>query len=160
MCSSVDPTNLTYGINVMNIIAYGSLMDLNSLETTLGRPATLTKISVRGVRRVFNAPFGRYAFLNLQTDQTSFIEAAYFTLAPLELRKFNRREAGSVLQVLQPGYFAFVWPQSISEELPVLQSYLNICTTAAAKLAINMSIGLIKPKVILNDTINPLYKIT
>ena len=52
----------------MNIIAYGSLMNQFSLEATLGRPAKLTKITIPGYSRIFNAPFDGHAFLNLQAS--------------------------------------------------------------------------------------------
>ena len=94
----------------MNIVAYGSLMCRGSLESTLGRPAALTKITVPGWRRVFNAAFDEYAYLNLRPDPGGAIEAGFLDMDAAELRLFDEREAGSELTELAPGYLAFVWP--------------------------------------------------
>jgi hypothetical protein len=68
----------------MKIIAYGSLMKQNSLETTLRRPAKLNKTTVAGWKRVFNAPFDGYAFLNLVASPAVTIESAWFEASSSE----------------------------------------------------------------------------
>lgn len=141
----------------MNIIVYGSLMNQVSLESTLGRPATLTKTEVLGYARIFNAPFDGYAFFNLQADPASFIEVAYFELEGEELVKFAEREAGSDLIEVKPGYFAFVWPANYTQELAVLQSYIDLCQEGADALGIDMQKGLISPQLVVDDTLEPLY---
>ncbi|HEX3082842.1 MAG TPA: gamma-glutamylcyclotransferase family protein [Candidatus Saccharimonadia bacterium] len=142
---------------MMKIITYGSLMNQASLEVTLGRPAMLTKIVIQGYRRVFNAPFDGYAFLNLASDLSAFLEAAWFEIEEAELSKFAVREAGSQLVKVRPGFMAFIWPQSATQNLPVLQSYINFCEQGAQALDIDMKRGLIKPRRIRNDTAQPLY---
>lgn len=141
----------------MNIIAYGSLMNKNSLEKTLGRHATLKKIIVPNVKRFFNAPFGDYAFLNLLPDKKNFIEAAYFCLSRDELGRFSEREAGSTLQELLPGFFAFIWPDANCRELPVLQSYITFCSEGALQNKISFWQGTYQPHLVINDLNNPLY---
>lgn len=142
----------------MKIIAYGSLMNQASLEATLNRPAQLEKLVVPDVSRIFNASFEGYAYLNLQRDSNSAIEAAYFSLEPPELTNFALREAGSILIEVLPGYFAFTWPVTDIEILPVLQSYLDTCQAGAAQLNINMACGLITPGTIIDDRALPIYR--
>ncbi|MDB5179153.1 MAG: hypothetical protein JWN01_1096 [Patescibacteria group bacterium] len=141
----------------MNIIVYGSLMKQASLEATLGRTAVLTKVTVPGYNRVFNAPFDNYAFLNLQFAVDAYIEAAYFELKPAEIANFGEREAGSELVEVKPGFFAFIWPADYVAELPVLQSYVNFCEEGASVLGIDMRQGFITPQTIVDDTLKPLY---
>jgi hypothetical protein len=142
----------------MNIIAYGSLMNQSSLERTLKRPALLTKTTISGWKRVFNAPFDNYAFLNISREPGMTIEAGSFELNPSELTLFTEREAGSVLAEALPGYFAFVWPDDYCQSLPVLLSYINVCANGAQELGINFTLGLVWPCSVINDTNNPAYR--
>lgn len=141
----------------MKLIAYGSLMNQTSLAETLGRQAKLRKIQVMGYQRVFNAPFDDYAFLNLTPARNESIDAAYFYLDRTELPLFAEREAGSSLVEILPGYFAFIWGCPSSTELPVLQSYIEVCVAGANTLGIDFWRGLIPPGQIVNDTRRPLY---
>lgn len=141
----------------MKIIAYGSLMSQKSLEKTLKRPTKLIKIRLCGWTRVFNAPFDGYAFLNLQKSDGETIETAYFKINPDEIAKFAEREAGSDLTEVKPGYFAFIWSTDKCQNLPVLQSYVNICEQGAISLKINFWIGTRKPKKTVDDQKNPKY---
>jgi len=141
----------------MKIIAYGSLMNQASLESTLGRPAQLQTIGVPGYRRVFNAPFDGFAFLNLQRVPGSSLDAAWFELSEAETAKFAEREARSELLELVPGCYAFVWPNRLTRDLPVLQSYINVCRTGATALGINFAKGLTAPTSVIDDVRSPLY---
>lgn len=132
-------------------------MNGSSLKSTLGRPATLTGLTVTGWRRVFNAPFDGYAYLNLRPAPESLIEAASFELDPDELRQFDEREAGSELIELLPGYFAFVWPAGLCRELPVLESYIAVCRQGAGELGIDLTLGTDWPPDIVDDSADPLY---
>ena len=128
----------------MKIIAYGSLMNQTSLEKTLRRPANLCKIIVPEFGRVFNAPFGLYAYLNLQ-KMPGQMEAAIFEMAQSELRKFDVREAGAELVEIIPEYFTFIWPKDYCLNLPVLQEYIDICLEGAASLDISFWLNTRKP---------------
>lgn len=141
----------------MNIIAYGSLMKQSSLETTLGRPTPLSKIVLPGVQRVFNVPFDGYAFLNLQINRKSTIEAAYFSIDPNEINHFALREANSDLIEICPGYFAFTWRSSRTQNLPVLQSYIALCQFGADEMNLNFERGLIVPSIVFEDLQQPQY---
>jgi hypothetical protein len=142
----------------VNIVAYGSLMHRHSLEATLGRPATLTKITIPGWRRVFDAAFGDgFAYLNLRPALRTQVEAAYFTLDGAELRLFAQREEGSDLTEVLPGYHAFVWPRERCRDLPVLCSYIDICRRGAAELGVSLSAGTTWPSTVHNDSAAPLY---
>ncbi len=121
----------------MNIVAYGSLMNRSSLEKTLERQTELAPIQIHGFRRVFNAPFDGYGFLNLVPSDGSVVEAAYFELVPHELEKFKKREEGSVMCECTPGFFAFYWEHG-QDNLPVLQSYIDVCESGANELGIDM----------------------
>lgn len=142
----------------MNIIAYGSLLNKQSLETTLQRKTKLNKIIIPRYERIFNAPFGEYSFLNLQKNKTSFIETAYFVLKENEIEKFKEREAGSDLVEVLPTYFAFIWPEQYCNTLPVLQSYIDVWAKGAEQLKIDIWKNTIKPVVIEDDRKNPRYK--
>lgn len=142
----------------MKIIAYGSLMNQKSLENTLQRSVELNVITVPNVQRIFNAPFDNYAFLNIENVKGVSIEAAYFELKPNETKKFTEREEGSEIIEVLPGYFAFVWPKAYSQELPVLQSYIDICLAGCRELNIDLWGGTKVPQAIVDDTSNPLYK--
>lgn len=142
----------------MNVIAYGSLMSQPSLELTLKRPAQLIKISVPNWKRVFNAPFDGYAFLNLQAEPSCTIEAAYFKLKPAEAKLFAEREAGSSLVEVMPRFFGFVWPDECCQKLPVLQSYIDVCRRGASELGLNFSSGLDWPTMVIDDSENPVYR--
>ncbi len=142
----------------MNIIAYGSLLNKQSLETTLQRKTKLNKIILPDYERIFNAPFGEYSFLNLQKNKTSYIETAYFVLKENEIAKFKEREAGSDLIEVLPMYFAFIWPEQYCKILPVLQSYIDICEKGAEQLKIDIWRNIIKPDVIEDDRRNPRYR--
>jgi hypothetical protein len=141
----------------MNIIAYGSLMNKKSLEKTLKRKIQLSKVILTGYERIFNAPFGEYAFLNLQKNKNNSIEVAYFIIKENELKKFAKREEGSELIEVTDNYFAFIWPSNKCKELPVLQSYLDVCEKGAEELEINIWKGAIMPFKIINDKSNPFY---
>jgi hypothetical protein len=142
----------------VNIVAYGSLMHRPSLEMTLARRSLLTKITIPGWRRVFDAAFpDGFAYLNLRPARGSQIEAAYFTLDAAELRLFAQREEGSDLVEVVPGYHAFVWPRARCRDLPVLCSYIDICRRGAAELDVSLSTGTTWPSIIHNDTSAPLY---
>jgi hypothetical protein len=141
----------------MKIIAYGSLMNQKSLEKTLGRPAKLTNITLKGWARVFNAPFDGYAFLNLQQSPGKTIKVAYFEIYADEIAKFAKREAGSDLVEVKKGYFAFVWPAGKCQTLPVLQSYIDICRQGAVDLEIDFQNNTILPIKILDDRQAPKY---
>ena len=142
----------------MKIIAYGSLMNSDSLAASLGRPAHLTKITVHGYSRVFNAPFDGYAFLNLKPTPEESIEAAYFELQRPELAHFAVREAGAEIIEIIPNFYAFIWSLSLAPEIPVLQSYINFCDSAARAMGINFWHGLIMPtSTIIDDREKPLY---
>lgn len=141
----------------MKIIAYGSLLNSGSLAKTLGRVAELKPIELAGYARVFNAPFGEYAFFNLVSEPESVIEAAYFELAETEVERFMEREKGSqVLEVL-PDYYAFVWPEANCRELPVLQSYIDVCQSGCDELKIDLWPGTKMPAVVVDDRQAPLY---
>jgi hypothetical protein len=141
----------------MKIIAYGSLMNRSSLESVLCRPAPLSKITVSGWRRIFNAPFDGYAYLNLAASPGGTIEAAYFELDPADLGLFAEREAGAELVEVVPEFHAFVWPESDCRELPALRSYMEVCSRAAGDLGINFAAGLDWPQAVVDDTENPQY---
>jgi hypothetical protein len=142
----------------MKLIAYGSLMSKPSLRQTLTRTATLKPIRLSGWRRVFDAPFDGYAFLNLKRDPRANIEAAYFEISDHELILFAEREAGSQLVEVMPEFYAFVWPQSYCQILPALRSYIQLCELAAKRLKLNFAVGLDQPAVVIEDLSNPLYK--
>ena len=74
-------------------------MNRSSLESTLGRSAPLATMAFPGWRRVFNAPFDDYSYLNLRPVPGAITEAAYFELDAAELGLFDEREAGSELGV-------------------------------------------------------------
>ncbi|GEM_PF-2470542 len=141
----------------MNIVAYGSLMNQASLNTTLQRPTLLTKLVVPGVARIFNAPFGEFNYLNLETDVASSIEAAYFTITQSELTKFAERESGSIVIEIMSGYFVFIWPSKSPRTLPVPRSYIDLCRSGAKDLNINFDRGLIIPRNIFDDQLEPVY---
>jgi hypothetical protein len=142
----------------VNIVAYGSLMHRASLEATLRRPATLTKVTIPGWRRVFDAAFpDGFAYLNLRPAVSSQIQAAYFTLAAAELSLFAEREEGAALTEVAGGYHAFVWPRERCRDLPVLCSYIDICRRGAAELGISLSAGTTWPATVRNDSAAPLY---
>jgi len=143
----------------MKVIAYGSLMNRRSLESVVRRPAPLSKVTVSGWRRIFNAPFDGYAFLNLQPAEGRRVEAAYFELDPAEQQLFDEREAGADLVEVARGFHAFVWPEDYCRELPALQSYVDFCSCAADELGVNFTAGLDWPKIIIDDTGNPLYRL-
>ena len=67
----------------MKTVVYGSLMNQSSLESVVHRPTRLSKIIIPGWKRVFNAPFDGYAFLNLQPTLDGIIEAVYLNLIRL-----------------------------------------------------------------------------
>ena len=142
----------------MNIVAYGSLMCRSSLESTLRRPAVLAALTVPGWRRVFNAAFDDYAYLNLLPVTGTVIEAASFALDPAELPLFGEREAGSELIEVTPGYFAFVWPGAQCRELPVLRSYIDICRRGADELGIDFVTGTDWPLDVVDDAGDPAYR--
>ncbi len=146
-------------MTVMNVVAYGSLMYRPSLEATLRRPAGLTRITIPGWRRVFNAPFpDGLSYLNIQPALSTQLEAAYFTVDRSELPLFADREAGSELVEVMSGYHAFVWPRTAWRELPVLRSYLDVCRRGAAGLGVNLDLGTTWPLVVRDDTANPVYR--
>jgi hypothetical protein len=143
----------------MNVVAYGSLMYRPSLEATLRRPAALTRITIPGWRRVFNASFpDGLCYLNIAPALSSQMEAAYFTAEPAELALFADREAGSQLVEVLPGYHAFVWPRQAWRELPVLRSYLDVCRRGAADLGINLDLGTTWPAAVRDDSARPGYR--
>lgn len=141
----------------MKIIAYGSLQNKESLQATLERPVSYEAIEVRGYQKVFNAPFGGYAFLNLEEKQNSSFQCLYFEIQPDELSKFDEREAGSELIEIMPGYWAFVWPTNYCRNLPVLKSYIEVCQDAAQQNKFDFWQGTQQPKEILDDKTRPLY---
>jgi hypothetical protein len=141
----------------MNIIAYGSLMNQPSLEKSLGRQASLYPITLLGYERIFNAPFGHYAFLNLQPAKNTTTEVAYFNLNTDEVEKFSIREQGSDLVEVESDYYAFLWPIAKGKLLPVLQSYIDVCQTGADHIGINLWRNTIQPTVIIDDSRDPLY---
>jgi hypothetical protein len=141
----------------MNIIAYGSLMNQAQLTSTLGRPARLRPVELPGYARVFNAPFDGFAFLNLIEAAGTAIEVASFEITPRELPRFAEREAGSQLVPVLAGYYAFVWPEECTAELPVLQSYLAVCAEGAQALGLDVDRGLIAPARVVDDLRQPLY---
>jgi len=143
----------------VNVVAYGSLMHRPSLEATLRRPAALTRITMPGWRRVFNAAFSDgLAYLNLQRALSSQIEAAFFTVDRSELPLFADREAGAELVEVMTGYHAFVWPERHCVELPVARSYVEVCRRGAADLGIDLSMGTTWPVTVLDDTDLPRYR--
>jgi hypothetical protein len=141
----------------LKIIGYGSLLSRSSLESTLRRPAPLTKTTVTGWRRVFNAEFGGYAFGNLRRDPEAIIEAAFFELAAAEVDLFADREKGSELAEVAPGYFAFVWPDGRCRDLPVLRSYIDVCRRGAGEMGIDIERGTDWPGVVVDDSAAPAY---
>ena len=141
----------------MKFVVYGALMNRSSLESVVGPSAPLSKIVVPGWKRVFNAPFDGYAFLNLTPAAGSKIEAAYFRLDPAMLERFAEREAGSELVEVVPGFHAFVWPEPYCRELPTLRSYIDVCSHAARDLGIDLTLGLDWPRNVVDDTENPQY---
>lgn len=143
----------------MKIVAYGSLMSRSSLESVVRRPSSFGKIIIPGWKRVFNAPFDGYAFLNLQPTPDCKIEAVYFELDPTELQLFDVREAGAELVEVVPGFYAFVWPDDYCRDLPALRSYIDICSQAARELGIDFTVGLDWPETVVDDTENPEYRL-
>jgi hypothetical protein len=141
----------------MKIIAYGSLLNAQSLEKTLGRKSKLIPIEVKCVKRIFDAPFDGYAFLNLELDKNSSIDAAYFELNKNEIEKFAKREAGSVLYEIEKGLFFFQWQKNTNAHLPVLQSYINVCADGASALDIDFWKGTVEPSIIIDDLLDPQY---
>lgn len=144
----------------MKIVAYGSLQNKVSLEATLGRPVSYDVITVEGYQKVFNAPFGDYAFLNLQKNVESSFDCLYFDIDPTELDKFAVREAGSELVEIMPSYWAFIWPSDYCRDLPVLKSYIDVCEVAAKQNELYLWQGAVLPCEVINDTQKPLYKVT
>jgi hypothetical protein len=143
----------------MKVVAYGSLMHRPSLEATLRRPAALTRITIPGWRRVFNAPFpDGLSYLNIVPALSGQLEAGYFTADAAELPLFAGREAGSELVEVMTGYHAFVWPPGAWGELPVLRSYLQVCREGAASLGVNLKLGTTWPAVVHDDSAKPLYR--
>ncbi len=132
-------------------------MNLKSLEKTLKRKVSLKKTSILGYQRVFNAPFGPYAFLNLEKKKGAIIDAAYFEISETELLLFTKREEGSKLIEVRRGYFAFIWPSGQCKVLPVVQSYLDVCLDGAKRLNIDFWKNTIKPITIINDRDDPKY---
>jgi hypothetical protein len=141
----------------MKIVAYGSLMNRISLERTMKRPVKLSEIIISGYRRIYNAPFDGFSYLNIQYQQGITMEAAYFALHADEIELFKEREAGSLLVGVLPGYFAFQWPLTLCKELSVPRSYITICEQGARELGINMWKGTLLPKEITEDTGDPVY---
>ena len=141
----------------MIIIGYGSLMSKTSLQSTLGRPASLRKTTLTGYARIFNAPFDGYAFLNLTASPGTMLEVAEFDITPPELELFAVREAGSVLIEVSSSKYAFVWPDTATAELAVLRSYVDHCRQGAGELGINFHAGLILPERIEDDMQAPIY---
>jgi hypothetical protein len=143
----------------MKVVAYGSLMHRPSLEATLRRPAALTRITIPGWRRVFNAPFpDGLSYLNIAPALSGQIEAGYFTVEAAELPLFADREAGSELVEVMSGYHAFVWPRPAWRELPVPRSYLEVCRQGADGLGVNLELGTTWPAVVHDDSAGPLYR--
>ena len=142
----------------MTILAYGSLMNQKSLEKTLQRKTQLTPITVPNTQRRFNAPFGDYAFLNIGFDDNCSIEAAYFELGSNEVGKFAEREEGAELIEVLPSMYAFIWPVEYCQELPVLQSYIDVCTSGCRELGISFWPGTNMPEKIIDDSSRPLYQ--
>jgi hypothetical protein len=142
----------------MNIVAYGSLMKQSGLESVLRRSAPLSKITITGWKRIFNAPFDDYAFLNLQRAPGVEIEAAYFELEPAELELFAEREAGAELVEVKAGFFAFVWPQDYCRDLPTLRSYIHVCSDGANELGIDFMVGMDWPQTVVDDAHDPIYR--
>lgn len=132
-------------------------MKQSSLESAVQRPALLRKITVTGWKRVFNAPFDDYAFLNLQRAPGVEIEAAYFELEPAEVELFAEREAGAELVEVKAGFFAFVWPQDYCRDLPALRSYIDVCSEGASELGIDFTVGTDWPQTVVDDTRDPIY---
>src|SRR5581483_11787249 len=119
---------------------------------------TLTRVTIPGWRRVFNAAFpDGLSYLNLVPALSSQVEAAWFRLAPDELALFAEREAGSDLTEVIPGYHAFTWPASRCRELPVLRSYLDVCARGAAELGLDLATGTAWPATVHDDSGRPLY---
>jgi hypothetical protein len=144
---------------VMKVVAYGSLMHRPSLEATLRRPAALTRITIPGWRRVFNAPFpDGLSYLNIAPALSGQIEAGYFTVEAAELPLFADREAGSELVEVMSGYHAFVWPRPAWRELPVLRSYLEVCRQGADGLGVSLELGTTGPAVVHDDSAGPQYR--
>lgn len=141
----------------MKIVGYGSLLSRASLESTLRRPAPLTKTAVTGWRRVFNAEFGAYSFANLRRDPGAVIEAAFFELDPAEVGLFADREEGSELAEVAPGYFAFVWPDGRCRDLPVLRSYIDVCRRGAEETGVDIELGTVWPEIVVDDSAAPAY---
>ena len=142
---------------LIKVLAYGSLMQLESLVRSLGRPAELTPLTVIGYARTYNSPFSGLGYLNLVARTGSRIEAAYFELSGSELALFAEREAGSDLIEVTPGLFAFVWPPQLCEELPVPMSYIAFCALGAIQLGISLISGWLMPRTVMYDIPNPLY---
>lgn len=143
----------------MKVVVYGSLMNRSSLESVVRRPAPLSTIAISGWKRIFNAPFDGYAFLNLQPDESVEIEAGYFELDPAERHLFAEREAGADLIEVMSGFYAFIWPEYCCRELPALRSYIDICSNAASDLGVDFAVGLDWPSVVVDDTKNPEYRL-
>jgi len=133
-------------------------MNRSSLESTLGRSAPLATMAFPGWRRVFNAPFDDYSYLNLRPVPGAITEAAYFELDAAELGLFDEREAGSELIELTSAYFAFVWPAACCRELPVLRSYINVCRRGADELGVDFTAGTDWPALVVDDTADPIYR--
>lgn len=142
----------------MKIIAYGSLMNKKSLFKTLSKKVKIKKIDIQNFERVFNAPFGDFAYLNLRAKTGGKIEACYFEIGKKDLSEFLKREEGSNLVEIMPGFFAFVWPKEKCAKLPVLLSYIKTCEAGAKNLGIDFWSGTTRPKKIVNDLANPLYE--
>jgi hypothetical protein len=143
----------------MKIVTYGSLQNKASLEATLSRPVSYGVITIEGYQKIFNAPFGDYAFLNLQKNQSSSFSCLYFEIEPNELTKFAKREAGSDLVEIMPGYRAFIWPTNYCRNLPVLRSYIQLCELAAKQNKLDFWQGTVLPSEVINDAQKPLYKV-
>jgi len=132
-------------------------MNKDSLKKTLERDAILCKLVIPGYRRVFNAPFGSYAFLNLEKCDARSTEVLYFTIDRRELKLFQERERGSKLVEIRKGYYAFVWPEEKCAKLPVLQSYVDICSEGASNMGIDFWKNTVKPSKIVDDRKSPRY---
>lgn len=127
-------------------------------KKTLGRKTKLLKLTLNGYARIFNAKFDNFAFLNIQKIPGQKIEAGYFEIDASEVKLFEKREAGSRLVKVKSDFYAFIWPEYLTAELPVLFSYVNACVNGANELKINFWQGTKWPKQIIDDRLSPLYE--
>lgn len=158
---------------MINMIGYGSLMNVESLESTVLRPVRDMHVMwLPGWNRVFDAGDGAYSYLNIRPNPLGKIQVVSFAITRAELEVLQGREASGVLTQVFPEvhpkfkdrtYWTFIWPQSQIQDgkvRPVLQSYIDVCVDGAERFGINFLKGFSHtPFKVLDDRQKPQYDV-